>query len=478
MATQVAPQPPIALTAAQIEHLSSLVGPGGAVTDPAAMAPYLEERRGLFTSHASAVIRPASADEVCAVVAYCAAEGVPMVPQGGNTGLVGGSVANGGVLLNLGRMNRVREIDVRNDTLTAEAGCVLANLQREADEHDRLFPLSLGAEGSCQIGGNLATNAGGTSALRYGMARDLTLGLEVVLPDGRLWDGLRRLRKDNAGYDLKQLFIGSEGTLGVITAAVLKLYPKPVEYHTAFVAVDDLDAVVELLARARAVNADALSAVELMSRRCLEFAVRHIGAATDPIAGAHDWYLLIEFSSSRTGSGLGQALDGLLGAALDDGLIADAALAQSEAQRQNLWFLREAIVEAQRYEGASIKNDVSVPVSQVPEFIRSASAAVETLCPGIRPCAFGHAGDGNIHFNLSQPQAMDGEAFLARWGDLAGRVNEIVHGLNGSFSAEHGIGALKRGELKRFRPGIERELMQLLKAALDPSGIMNPGKIL
>ena len=466
------------MTAAQIEHLSRLVGLGGMVTDPASMAPYLEEQRALFTSHASAVIRPASSDEVCAVVSYCAAEGVPVVPQGGNTGLVSGSVATGGVLLNLGRMNRVREIDARNDTMTAEAGCVLADLQRAADEHDRLFPLSLGAEGSCQIGGNLATNAGGTGALRYGMARDLTLGLEVVLPDGRLWDGLRRLRKDNTGYDLKHLFIGSEGTLGVITAAVLKLYPKPVERHTAFVAVDALDAVVDFLARARTVNADALSAFELVSRRCLEFAVRHIGAATDPISHAHDWYVLIEYSASRAGSGLDQALEGLLSAAFEDGLIADAALAQSEAQRQSMWFLRAAIVEAQRFEGASIKNDVSVPVSQVPEFIRSASAAVETLCPGIRPYAFGHAGDGNIHYNLSQPLEMDGDAFLARRGELTGRVNEIVHALSGSFSAEHGIGALKRGELERFRPGIELELMRRLKSVLDPGGIMNPGKVL
>ncbi len=469
--------PKFNLSPAQLERLSQLVGPGGVIADHAARAPYLEERRGLFTSKAGAIVRPASVDEVSTIVAFCAEEGVPIVPQCGNTGLVGGAVAAGGVLLNLGRLNRIRDLDPRDDTMTVEAGCVLADLQHAANERDRLFPLSLGAEGSCQIGGNLATNAGGLGALHYGMARDLALGLEVVLPDGRVWDGLRSLRKDNAGYDLVQLFIGSEGTLGVITAAVLKLFPKPVEHHTAFVALDDLDGVVELLARARRINADALTALELLSRRCLEFAVHHVEGAADPIAGAHAWYVLLEYSASQAGFGLDEALEGLLAAALEDGIIADAALAQSEAQRQHFWFLREAIVEAQKFEGASIKNDVSVPVSRVPEFIRSAGAAVEALCPGIRACAFGHVGDGNIHFNLSQPVDMDRDAFLDRWWEVVGRVDDVAHALNGSFSAEHGIGLLKRRELERFRSGVELDLMRRVKSALDPANIMNPGKV-
>jgi FAD/FMN-containing dehydrogenase len=461
-----------------IERLGEIVGPAGLITDRADMAPYLDETRGLWRGNSPVVVRPASTEEVSRVVRACAETRTPIVPQGGNTGLCGGAVANGEVIVSLGRMNRVRAIDPVNFTMTVDAGCVLADLQAAATEHDRLFPLSLGAEGSCQIGGNLSTNAGGTAVIRYGNARELTLGLEVVLPNGDVWDGLRALRKNNTGYDLKHLFIGAEGTLGLITGAVVKLFPLPRSRQTAMVALCGLDEALELLGRARRGSADAVSAFELMPRIAFDLSIRHISGSVDPLAKRHDWYALIELESGDANGGLAAVLETILEQAFEDGLVVDAAIAQSEAQRKQFWHIREAMVLAQTPEGASIKNDVSVPISRVPEFIRRATAAVEALCPGIRPVAFGHVGDGNVHFNMQQPVGADGPAFLARWDELNAPVMRIVKELNGSFSAEHGIGLLKVDELVADKPPVELAMMRAIKRALDPAGIMNPGKVL
>ena len=461
-----------------LDRIEAIVGAAGMITDPADMDPYLVEERGLFRGVTPCVVRPASTEEVSRVMAACHAEDVAIVPQGGNTGLCGGAVAAGEIILSLSRMTDVRAVDPVNFTMTVDAGCVLADLQRIADEHDRLFPLSLGAEGSCRIGGNLSTNAGGTGVIRYGNTRELTLGLEVVLPDGRIWDGLTGLRKDNTGYDLKHLFIGAEGTLGIITGAVVKLFPKPVSRHTAFVALADLDSVLDVLGRARKASADTVSGFELIPRIAVEISVKHIEGAIDFIEEPHDWYALIEFESSDENSNLGEAMEAFLEAAFEDGLVVDAAIAQSGAQRDQMWFLREAMVLAQKPEGASIKNDVSVPISAIPEFIRNAHAAVRAACPGIRPIAFGHVGDGNVHYNLTQPDGMDGAAFLARWDEICHLVHDEAHKLRGSFSAEHGIGKIKVEDLARNKAGVEIDMMRAIKATLDPKGLMNPGKVL
>jgi FAD/FMN-containing dehydrogenase len=466
------------LPAGFLDKLAQIVGEAGLITDPADMAPYLEETRGLYEGASPAIVRPANTQEVAAVMSACAQANVAIVPQGGNTGLCGGGVASGEVIVNLARMNKVRAIDPFNYTMTFDAGCILADLQRVAEDNDRLFPLSLGAEGSAQIGGNLSTNAGGTSVLRYGNARELALGLEVVLPDGQIWDGLTALRKDNTGYDLKQLFIGAEGTLGIITGAVMKLFPLPRERHTAFVALKDVEAVLELLSRARKASADTVSTFELIPRIGIDLSLKHMPETVDPLAERHEWYALIEFESGAAGGGLGDAMEGYLATALEDGLVVDAAIAQSEAQRQQMWFIREAMVLAQAPEGASIKNDISVPISKVPEFIRRADAASIALCPGVRPVAFGHVGDGNVHYNLQQPVGADDAAFLARWNELTEAVIDIVRDLSGSFSAEHGIGLLKVREMADFKSAVEMDLMRTIKSALDPKGLMNPGKVL
>jgi FAD/FMN-containing dehydrogenase len=466
------------LPAGFLDKLAAIVGDAGLITDPADMVPYLEETRGLYDGASPAIVRPASTRDVAAVMQVCAQANVAIVPQGGNTGLCGGGVASGEIIVNLARMNKVRAVDPFNYTMTVDAGCILADLQRVAEDNDRLFPLSLGAEGSCQIGGNLSTNAGGTAVLRYGNARELTLGLEVVLPDGQIWDGLTALRQDNTGYDLKQLFIGAEGTLGIITGAVMKLYPLPRERHTAFVALDDVDAVLDLLSRARRASADTVATFELIPRIGLDLSLKHMPETVDPLADRYEWYALIEFESGESGSGLGAALEGFLATALEDGLIVDATIAQSETQRQQLWFVREAMVLAQTPEGASIKNDISVPISKVPEFIRRADAAVAARCPGVRPVAFGHIGDGNVHYNLQQPVGADDAEFLARWDELTALVIDVVRDLGGSFSAEHGIGLLKVRELADFKSPVELDLMRTVKNALDPKGLMNPGKVL
>ncbi len=461
-----------------IKRLGEIVGPAGLITDRADMAPYLDETRGLWHGDSPVVVRPATTQQVAELVRACAETGTPIVPQGGNTGLCGGAVASGEVIVSLGRMNRVRAIDPVNFTMTVDAGCVLADLQTAAVEHDRLFPLSLGAEGSCQIGGNLSTNAGGTAVIRYGNTRELTLGLEVVLPDGQIWDGLRGLRKNNTGYDLKQLFIGAEGTLGLITGAVVKLFPLPRSRQTAMVALAGLDEALELLGRARHGSADSVSAFELMPRIAFDLSIKHVEGSVDPLAKPYDWYALIEFESGDDGAALAAMMEGILESAFEDGLILDAAIAQSETQRRQFWHIREAMVLAQTPEGASIKNDVSVPISSVPEFIRRACAAVEALCPGIRPVAFGHVGDGNVHFNMQQPVGADGPAFLARWDELNAPVMQIVKEFNGSFSAEHGIGLLKVDELVADKSPVEMAMMRAIKRTFDPSGIMNPGKVL
>jgi FAD/FMN-containing dehydrogenase len=464
-----------------LARIKAALGSGGFIDDPAAMAPYLGEERGLYRGAALGVARPAATEDVAAVVRLCAEARVPIIPQGGNTGLCGGAVPEEGALgivMSLGRMNRVRALDRVNYTITVDAGAILAAVQRAAEDADRLFPLSLGAEGTCQIGGNLSTNAGGIAVLRYGNMRDLTLGLEVVLPDGAVWDGLKGLRKDNTGYDLKQLFIGGEGTLGIITAATLKLFPRPRELETAFLGLARVEDAMALFARARAASGDQLTAFELIPRIGLEIAMAHVPGVHDPLATKHAWYVLTEMSSSQDGSGLRGALEAFLTAMMEVGLVADGTLAASAAQARDLWRIREGMVEAQKHIGAGIKHDVSVPVSSVARFITAASEAVTQHHPGARPIPFGHVGDGNIHFNIAQPPGADPTAFLAEWGTISHLVHDIVAGLDGSISAEHGIGILKRDELPRYKPAVALELMRRIKAALDPDGIMNPGKIL
>ena len=463
-----------------IARLEAVVGAKGLLTDVEAMAPHLLDRRGRYEAHALAVVKPANTEEVAAVVRLCVEARVPIVPQGGNTGLVGGGIPDDdgrAIVLNLARMNRIRALDPVNDTMTVEAGCILQNLQTAAREADRLLPLSLGAEGSCMIGGNLSTNAGGIQVLRYGNARELVLGLEVVLPDGRVWDGLRGLRKDNTGYDLKQLFIGAEGTLGVITAAVLRLHPRPRASATAFVAVPDVAAAVALLGTLRAGSGEAVTSFELIPRLGLDFALRHVPGIVDPLGARHDWYVLTELWSSAENARLSETLETVLGEGLEAGLVTDAALAASEAQAQAFWRIREALVESQKFEGGSIKHDIAVPISAIVEFVARASAAAEALVPGVRSLAFGHIGDGNIHFNLSQPEGADTVAFLERWDELRRAVYDLVVDLNGSISAEHGIGRLNLETNLRTKSEVEIDLMRKVKRALDPENLMNPGRV-
>ena len=466
------------MTTALIEQLTAIVGPSHCLTDVTDVAPYLIEERGLFTGQALCVVKPGSTLEVSQVIAACAATGTAIVPMGGNTGLCGGGVPQGSaVVIATERLNRIRSIDPHNRTLTAEAGCVLATLQQAADDAGLLFPLSLGAEGSCRIGGNLSTNAGGINVLRYGNARELALGLEVVLPDGQIWDGLKGLRKDNTGYDLKHLFIGAEGTLGIITAAVLKLFPKPRSLETALVAIPNPQAAIQMLSLARDMSGDSVTGCELIPQIGLQLWLAHLPNARSPFDTDYDCHLLIELASSRS-HGLTETMEEILAEAFERGLAVDAVIARSETQRRSLWRIREEIPEAQKREGASIKNDVAVPISSVPDFIERASLAVERIVPGVRVVAFGHVGDGNIHFNLSEPKDGDRQAFLARWEELAMVVNDIVVDMGGSFSAEHGIGALKRNEMARLKPQIDLDLMRNIKSAFDPQNIMNPGKVL
>jgi FAD/FMN-containing dehydrogenase len=448
-----------------ISALNRIVGERYVLTSETDTAPYRTDWRKQFRGPARAVVRPASTAEVSAVVALCAAEGLAMVPQGGNTGLCGGGVPTGArpeVVLSLSRMNRIRELDAGNDTLTAEAGCVLAEVQRAAAEAGRLFPLSLAAEGSCQIGGNLSTNAGGVNVLRYGNARDQVLGLEAVLPDGQVWNGLRALRKDNTGYDLKQLFIGAEGTLGVITAAVLKLQPRPGANVTAWIAVQDPAAAVALLGRLRAACGDCLSAFELLSRSCVAAVLAHRKELRDPLPGQPPWCVLAQLDDFSTQ----QALEERLQAALGEDY--EAALAKNQAEARALWALRESVPEAQF---ANVKHDISVAVSRVPELIERAGSVLSAAAPGAPIFCFGHVGDGNLHYNVGDA------ALIPRREEINRLVYAEVAALNGSISAEHGLGQLKRLEIARHKAPLELELMRAVKRALDPKGLMNPGKV-
>lgn len=457
-------------------QLRAVLGEAHVLTGADDRLPYLVEERRQYQGAAPIVVRPGSPREVSAIVQICHAACVPMVPQGGNTGLVGGSVSTAGeVLISLGRLNRIRDIDPENFTITVDAGCILQNVQAAAAAAGRLFPLSLGAQGSCQIGGNLASNAGGINVLRYGNARDLTLGLEVVLPDGQIWDGMRALYKDNTGYALKHLFIGSEGTLGIITGAVLKLFPPLRERQVALCALPSIAQVPKLLALAREHCGETITAFEIMSETAIAFAVRH--GAANPVADPAPWFVLIELADTGTGQ-LRTKLEALLEEALAGSLIADAAMAMSEAQIEAIWHLREAIPEAQKREGGSIKHDISVPVSKIPAFIAQAGGAVHALLPEARIIAFGHAADGNIHYNISQPSGAEKQAFLARWEEMNKIVHDIVVSLGGSISAEHGIGLLKAGELAHYKDPLSLALMRQIRGALDPDGLMNPGKIL
>lgn len=464
---------------ALLHRLEQIVGPANVLTDRAALAPALTDWRGRYRGQALGMVLPASTAEVSAVVAMCREARVPIVPQGGNTGLVGGATPDDSgraLIVGLRRLRRIREVDAANNTLTAEAGCLLAEVQAAAAGAGRLFPLSLAAEGSCTIGGNLATNAGGVQVLRYGNARELCLGLEVVLPDGTVLEALRGLRKDNTGLDLKQLFIGAEGTLGLITAAVLKLFPRPTASATAWLALPDAAAAIDVLSHAQARFGAAVTACELLSRPVLDLVFKHFPELRDPLPGASPWTLLLELSDGGNDSDLRDALGDFVGGLLDSAVI-DAAIAQSSAQARSFWQLRETAPEAEKREGISVKHDVSVPVSRVPEFLALAAASLPKAFPGARILAFGHVGDGNLHYNVCHERAEDNPAFIARQAEVNRHVYDIVHALGGSISAEHGIGQLKRDQLLRYKTPVELALMRQIKDGLDPLNLMNPGKL-
>ena len=466
---------------AVLARLKDVVEPGEALDSDADTAPFVRDWRGRHRGATPLVLRPRTTPQVAAIVAICAETRTAVVPQGGNTGMVAGGIPRAGgddVVLSLTRMKRIRDLDPVNHTMTVEAGCVLADVQAAARRAGRLFPLSLAAEGSCQIGGNLSTNAGGTAVLRYGNARDLVLGLEVVLPDGRVWDGLRALRKDNSGFDLKQVFLGAEGSLGIITAAVVKLFPLPAEVVTAMVAVPAPADAARLLVRLRAASGDAVVTFEYINRHCLDLVLEHIPGTSDPLASRFAHYALVELAAGSRAARLAPVLEDVLAEGLEAGWVCDAALASSEAQAAKLWKLRETVSEAARADGGCIAHDVSVPVSRVAELLERGTTLCERAIEGVRVIAFGHLGDGNIHFNLVRPRDGAAAPFLERRAGVTPMVDDLVSELGGSFSAEHGIGQLKRGQLRRYRSSVELALMEKIKAALDPGGIMNPGKVL
>jgi len=460
-------------------RLAGFVGAGAVLTAPADLAPYLLDHRRLYQGSAAAVVLPETTAQVSQILSFCNAARIPVVPQGGNTGYVGGATPldAGSIVLAFGRMNRIRAVDAANFALVAEAGCTLAAVQQAALQVDRLFPLSLGSEGTCQIGGNLATNAGGTAVLRYGMMRELAFGVEAVLADGSVLSQLAPLRKDNTGYDLAQLLIGSEGTLGVITAACLKLFARPRTTATAWVAIPAPAAALELLARLRTASDDQLSTLELVPDAALRLVLQHVAAARDPAVTASPWYLLVELASAAD-----RDLDALLTACLADaaaaGLVTDAAIAASAAQREEFWRLRESVPEAQRRAGGSLKHDISVPVTSLPQLIEQGTELVARLAPEGILVAYGHAGDGNLHFNVNQRAGTDALAFAAREAPLRRAVHDLVARFGGSFSAEHGIGRLKVEELRRYAQPAGLAAMHRIKQALDPHGILNPGKLL
>jgi FAD/FMN-containing dehydrogenase len=466
---------------ALLERFAAIVGARYAVTDTAAQAPYLIEPRGRYPGRTPMVLRPGATEEVAAILKLANETRTPIVPQGGNTGLVGGQTPHetgNEIVLSLGRLDRLRNLDAEANTMTVEAGMTLANARAAAAKADRLFPLSLASEGTCQIGGNLATNAGGTAVLAYGTMRDLTLGLEVVLASGEIWNGLRALHKDNTGYDLRDIFVGSEGTLAIITAAVLKLYPRPRGTALIFAGLPNLGAVLRLLNNARATAGRDLTAFEFMARIGLDFVLRHLPDARDPLSTKHEWYVLAGISSLISEDDARERAEALLAAASEADIVSDAVIAASLAQAGELWRLREALSEVQKHEGGSIKHDVSLPVERMANFIAEASAAALKVVPGARIVPFGHLGDGNVHFNVSQPIGADREAFLARWDEVNEAVHAIVAHYDGSISGEHGIGRAKRHLLTAVKSPVEIALMRKLKAALDPNGILNPGKLL
>ena len=458
------------------DRLKDAVGAHGYSQDEAEIAPYLEEWRSKYKGHTPLLLKPAAAAQVSAVLAICHDTNTKLVTQGGNTGLVGGQIPlRGEVLLSTRRLNRIRHLEERGMTVTVEAGVTLSEVQRAAGDKGLIFPLSLASEGSCTIGGNIATNAGGTHVLRYGMTRALVLGLEVVLPGGAVLEMLRVLPKDNSGYDLKQIFIGSEGTLGVITAASLKLFPKPDVAVTAFASVPTPAAAVQLLGILQHATSGMLSAFELIPRVALEFVLRHIDGTRDPLAAPSPWYVLMEATGGKHAN-LAASFEEGLAAAIDDGVAGDVVVASSQSQAAALWKLRESISESQKREGASIKHDISVPVAAIPDFLARATPAVLALVPGARPVSFGHLGDGNLHFNFNAPRPGDDPAFLAQWNEVQQVVHDIVKEFGGSISAEHGIGAMKVASLPRYKSHEELEAMRALKAAFDPKNILNPGK--
>ena len=473
----VAPAPLAPLSPELIARFRAIVGDKYAVTEAADIAPFISEERGLFHGRSPLVLRPGSTAEVSAVCRLASAHKIALVPQGGNTGLVGGQTPhNGEVVVSTRRLDKIRDLDTASNTMTCEAGVVLLVAQQKAAEVDRLFPLSLGAEGSCTIGGNLSTNAGGTAALAFGVAREMALGLEVVLADGRILNGLSKLKKDNTGYDLRNLFIGAEGTLGIITAATLKLFPKPRAVETAFVGLKSPADALKLLSISQNEAAGALTSFELLSDIAVDFSVRHGIDIRNPLGSKHAWYVLMELSSPRTDARA--ALESILAQGLERGIVDDAAIAANLSQRSAFWKLRDEMSAAQKPEGGSIKHDISVPVAAVPAFIGEANAAVVKLIPGARVVPFGHLGDGNIHYNVSQPIGANTADFMNRWHEVNAVVFEIVLRMGGSISAEHGIGVLKRDELPEVKDKVAIELMRAIKSAFDPLGIMNPGKVL
>jgi FAD/FMN-containing dehydrogenase len=470
---------PATLSPDLVARFAEIVGPRHALTDPDQQLPYLRELRDMYAGRSALVLRPGSADEVSRILALANEHRLPVVPQAGNTGLVGGQTpTRGEIVLSVSRLKRVRAVDPAGFTMTVEAGLTLAEAQAAADEVNRLFPLSLPSEGSCQIGGNLGTNAGGVGVLAYGNTRQLVLGLEVVLADGRIWKGLNALKKDNTGYDLKDLFIGSEGTLGVITAAVLKLFPKPAEKATAVAGLPTLEAVRSLYGLAQETAGASLTAFEVMAHIVVETVTRHAPGTRKPLPGAHPWYVLLETSGLKPDGTAERLLTETLEAAMAQELVADAVVASSLTQARDLWRVRESFSEAQKGLGASVKNDVSVPVASIPEFMARADAAVERVCPGARPTPVSHYGDGNVHYNIAQPAGMTKEAYMAMWDDIVHAVHDVVLEFGGSISAEHGIGAMKRAELAQVKGEVAMDLMRRIKAAFDPKGILNPGKVL
>ena len=461
-----------------LARFAAIVGERYALTADGDVEPYMTEERGLYHGRSPMVLRPGSVAEVSAILKLANETGTPIVPQGGNTGLVGGQTPHHGeILLSLKRLDRIREVDATSNTMTCEAGVVLIKAQEAAEAQNRLFPLSLGAEGSCTIGGNLSTNAGGTGALAYGVARELVMGLEVVLADGRVLNNLRKLKKDNTGYDLRHIFVGAEGTLGIITAAVLRLFPRPRAVETAFIGVPSPYEALKLLNLAYERAGGSVTGFELIPRIALEFAVKHAPMCRDPLASQHRWYVLMELSTQAR-DGLRAIIEDILATGVERELIEDATIAESLDQTKGLWLLRHHIADTQKYEGGSIKQDVSVPVNTVPDFIAEATAKVEAMIPGCRPVPFCHLGDGNIHYNVSQPVGADKAEFLKHWDDVNDAVFSVVAKHAGSISAEHGIGVMKRALLPSVKDPVAYELMCSLKRMLDPNGILNPGKVL